>query len=225
MRKVLVLVPVLHRPEHVSPLLGSLRASEGDVKIDELFICSEDDPGEIGALSQAKARYIYAPAPPGPGDYARKMNHGFRWGVDHDYEWVLLAADDVSFHPGWAEAALRVHTETNACVIATNDLGNPEVMAGRHATHPFVSAEYLECGTIDEGGKILHEGYTHQFVDNEFCQTAQWRGTWAAAQDSHVEHHHHAWGKAETDEVYQKGEAGYAEDSQLYHSRKHMWGR
>jgi hypothetical protein len=46
-------------------------------------------------------------------------------------------------------------------------------MAGRHSTHSLVTRDYVErFGTIDEAGVVLHEGYPHEFVDDEFVQTA-----------------------------------------------------
>jgi hypothetical protein len=214
---------VLRRPENVRSVLASLSASERELSLHPLFLVSANDLGEIGALKVNKARYLTAEWDPGPGDYARKMNMGYRMGVAHGYDWVLLAADDVAFHPGWAEAATQKGESSGACVVGTNDLGNPEVIAGRHATHPLVHKDYLECGTVDEEGKILHEGYAHNWVDSEFVGTAKARGTFVAAPESQVEHLHWAWGKGENDEVYEIAQNNYHADRLLYEQRKPLW--
>lgn len=214
---------MLRRPENVRSVLASLSASERELSLHPLFLVSESDLGEIGALKANQARYLTADWEPGPGDYARKMNLGYRMGVAHGYEWMMLAADDVSFHPGWAEAAVQRGESTGACVVGTNDLGNPKVMQGQHATHFLVHRNYLECGTADGEEQILHEGYAHNWVDSEFIETAKARGTFVSATDSHVEHLHWAWGKGEDDEVYQIGQANYHNDRLLYEQRRSLW--
>jgi glycosyltransferase involved in cell wall biosynthesis len=218
---VAVLIPVLRRPERVASLISSLRASEGGVHLHPLFVCSGGDSEEIAAIDAEDVPRLVARWEPGPGDYARKMNYGYCWAVEQDYEWVFLAADDVIFHQGWADAA--VSASGGACVVGTNDLGNPEVMAGRHATHSMVHRDYLDCGTVDEEGKILHEGYCHNWVDNEFVGTAKARGTFVSARDSKVEHLHWAWGKGDHDEIYAKGAESYHADRKLFEERRKLW--
>jgi hypothetical protein len=80
---------------------------------------------------------------------------------------------------------------------------------GRHATHSLVHADYRECGTLDEPWKLLHEGYWHNFVDDELVGTAMLRGTFAMAGDAHVEHLHPNWRKAADDETYRRGMASF----------------
>jgi hypothetical protein len=136
---------------------------------------------------------------PGPGDYARKINAGYRHTSD---ELLFLAADDVHFHPGWLAAA-TARLQGTVHVVGTNDLGNPEVIAGRHATHSLVTRRYVDMlGTLDQRAQVLHEGYPHEYVDNEFVQTAIARRAFAHASDSVVEHLHPHWGKAPTDDLY-----------------------
>ena len=47
----------------------------------------------------------------GPGDYAKKMNRGLELTSD---PFLLLAADDLRFHPGWDTALLRVAERSEA---------------------------------------------------------------------------------------------------------------
>lgn len=225
MSGVAVLIPVLARPHRVAPTVASLTASLKWTPARAVFLCSPGDDDEIAAVRRCDADLEVVAWPLGRGDYPRKINHGFRLAADRGYEWALLAADDLHFHPGWLEAALRAHARTGCCVVGTNDLGNRRVIAGRHATHSLVHRDYLACGTVDEPGRILTERYAHWFCDDEFCQTALWRRTFVAARDSVVEHLHPAWGKADDDDTYRKGQATIEEDRQLYESRKWMWGR
>lgn len=224
MTRIVVLVPVLARPQRVEPTLTSLRASEVDARLEPLFLASPGDHAELEALKTAAAPHEVVTWEP-EHDYPRKMNHGYRLAVAAGADWVFLAADDLVFRPGWAEEALRVAERTGACVIGTNDTVNVRVKAGRHSTHSLVHRDYLECGTADEDGKILCDQYGHWFCDDEFIRTAQFRGTFAAASRSIVEHRHPNYGGAPDDATYRKGQATLMADKAVFESRKWMWTR
>lgn len=210
-----ILVPVLARPERVKPFIEAL--PEKEIRI--TFIASEGDQAEIDALDAADADWLVL-TDPGDHEYARKINLA---AANSHAEWFLLGADDIRFHPGWVEAALRRAEETSRRVIGTNDLGNATVMAGNHATHSLVHRSYMEDGTIDEPGKLLHEGYHHNWVDSEFVETAKKRGEWAFAPDCYVEHLHPFWRKGPDDAVYLKGRETYALDQRLFQKRRRLW--
>ena len=215
-----VLLPVLDRPGRVEPLLASLRASAAEHDLRELFIASEDDYAEIAEIERVGARRFEVPGPRAPGDYALKINVG---AMLSDADWFFVGADDLHFHPGWLDACLRLHEATGALVIGTNDLGNPMVRRGLHATHSLVHRSYLEQGTIDEPGKLLHEGYDHNCVDVEFTETAIFRQKWAFAHEAVVEHLHWLWKKASSDATYTLGQSAYQADQALLRSRWPLW--
>lgn len=223
--RVAILIPVLERPQRPAPLVASIAESQGAHDLVPIFLCSPSDADELEAVEATGADRIVMPFEPGRGDYARKLNIGFQYACGQGFPWSFLSGDDVEFRAGWAEAAIRKHEETGACVIGTNDLGNGRVMAGVHSTHTLVHADYAECGTIDEDDVILHEGYHHNYVDEEFIQTAQWRGTFAFAYDSIVEHMHPDWGKGTVDPTYRRGKATFEADRIYYQGRKRLWGR
>jgi hypothetical protein len=223
---VAVLIPVLSRPDRVAPLLASLEGTGAGLDekplIRPTFLCSPDDEAEIAAVAATGLVPLVVEWEPGQGDYARKINHG---ATNVAADWFFLGADDLRFHPGWLAACLLVHSQTGACVIGTNDLGNPRVTAGEHATHSLVHADYRECGTLDEPDsyKLLHEGYWHNFVDDEFVGTAKQRGTFAMAADAHVEHLHPNWRKSRDDETYRRGLATFHVDQALHFQRSRRW--
>lgn len=219
--EVTVGIPVLARPERVQAVADSLRASVLHARLHPLFIASPGDAEELSALERAGEDYLVAGWEPGPGDFARKHNHAIR---RCSTEWYFIGADDLTFHRGWAELALATWIRTGACVIGTNDLGNRLTASGLHATHLLVHRDYLECGTVDEPGLLLHEGYDHTYVDNEFVETARARGTYAHAEDSIVEHLHPLWGKAQQDTTYQRGREGASADARLFQKRRPLWG-
>lgn len=222
---IAVLIPVLNRPDRVKPLLQSLAASaDPDYPARPVFICSADDPAEHKAVGDAlnddrKILMILTGFPAGHGDYARKINLAATHPLVTE-PFLLVGADDLRFHPGWARAAIQQHERTGSPVVGTNDLGNPLVMRGGHATHSVVHRDYVALGTVDEPGKLLHEGYSHNWVDNEFIETARARGAFTFAADSHVEHMHPIWRKGKDDATYRKGQERYRDDRRLYLRRR-----
>jgi hypothetical protein len=226
-RSVAIVVPVLGRPDRVAPLVRSLDESVAAERrdgwqVELVFVCSPDDELEVAAVRAAGLEPLFAPWPAGRGDYARKINHAANL---TDATWIFTGADDLRFLPGWLRAAISVHIRTGALVIGTNDLGNPAVMRGQHATHSLVHRDYLEHGTIDEPGVLLHEGYGHCWVDNEFVETARARGVFAFAKGSQVEHLHPIWHKAADDVTYRRGQESYRTDQRLFVRRRQLWAR
>lgn len=219
-----VLVPVLDRPHRVKPLVDSLQASRHrSCTVWPIFICSPSDHAEIAAVkAQPDVGLMVVDWEPGRGDWAKKLNYAFR---HTQSDWVLLGADDIVFREGWMQNALHIHEEYHPCVIGTNDLGNPRVTSGHHSVHPLVHRAYAECGTIDDETVLLHEGYWHNFVDDEFVGTARYRQTYAPAVDSHIEHLHPNWGKGEMDATYARGQARFDIDRAHFQTREHLWGR
>lgn len=212
-------MPVLRRPHRVRPLLDSIEAATPESHR-VLFVASPGDRDEIAALRQAAAEWIVLDRPPGRGDYQRKINAGVRATTE---PLIFTGADDLAFHPGWLASAVA-RLSPGIGVVGTNDLGNRRVMAGEHATHSLVTRAYVEqFGTIDEPGKLLHEGYDHNYCDTEMVDTAKTRGAWVFVADSVVEHLHPHWGKGEDDEVYRRGQRGFRNDRRRYHRRRRLW--
>lgn len=228
---VTVLVPVLGRPQRVRPLIASLASTAIVTPIDLLFLVSPEDEVEQSSLTLAHAdpriqadRFRWAwevmAWTAGHGDYARKINYGFRV---TSTPYVFTGADDLAFRPGWIERAVALQLETGVCVIGTNDAGNERTIRGGDSTHSLVHRDYLECGTIDTPGLLMHEGYEHNFVDSEMVGTARARGTYQHAADVIVEHLHPLWGKAAPDATYSKGAEGFQRDSRLHAERSELW--
>jgi hypothetical protein len=216
-------IPVLGRPERAASIVESIASSVHMIDLRPLFILSPGDRDEAAAVKATGAESITVRWKPGPGDFARKHNRGIRESASVS-EWYFTGADDLVFHRGWAEHALAVAIQSDACVIGTNDLGNARTVRGEHSTHSLVHRDYLECGTIDEEGLIFHEGYDHQFCDDELVQTARYRRTFAHATLAIVEHMHPDWSKGQTDATYAKGKARFHEDRALYQARRQLWG-
>lgn len=219
---IAIVIPVLGRPEQVKRVAVSIRLNT-TVDHTILFVCSSSDRDGYRAACESRADVLCRPEEPGPGDFAKKINLGFENTWD---PFVFLGATDLDFKPGWDVAALRVAEETGAGVVGTDDMGNPLVRRGRHATHPLVRRSYIEefGGTFDEEPGIVYaECYDHQLVDNELVFVAQERQQWAFARDSQVEHLHFLWRKSEKDATYEKAMARGQEDISLFGKRRADW--
>lgn len=217
-----VLIPVLNRPARVGPLVESITSAQSLAWTNPVFICSPNDQAEIAAVRDAGLEPLIAGWHPGRGDYARKMNLAF---VETVEPYVFLGADDLNFNLGWADVAIATQMRSGACVVGTNDLGNARTMNGTHSTHTLVHRGYGECGTVDDPGVLLHDGYWHNFVDDEFVQTAVARRTYAHAATAVVEHLHPDWKKGGVDETYRLGKQHFEDDRVYYRQRQRLWTR
>lgn len=216
-----ILIPVLNRPHRAVPLAENIHeATVNEHRI--YFLCSADDDDQI-VESRKAGLVIHTKRAAGPGDYAMKINLGYR---ETKFPWIFLGADDLCFCPGWDVHALATAEATGASVIGTDDLGNPTVQRGDHATHLLVRRSYVdERGASWDGpGVVYHEGYDHQFVDSEVVHLAKKRGVWAFSRSSKVEHMHTFWGKSERDATYDKALAKSHEDNRLWAQRRRQYG-
>jgi hypothetical protein len=216
-----VIVPVLNRPERVIPVMKSLAHSLVKREATIYFVASERDRDELAALYDAKVPHFILPGERRRGDYARKINHAIPL---TDEPWLFLGADDLRFGEGWLDVCIAEAMRWRKRVIGTNDLGNREVVARRHSTHTLVARSYIEeLGTIDQPGKALHEGYDHQWCDNEFIETAKHRAEFISSGQAVVEHLHPHWGKGPEDSTYSLAVRHGEHDRKLFRQRRRLW--
>lgn len=221
MIEVVVVIPVLNRPHRAQPVIDALTASDRAGLARPLFVCTPGDHAQIAACRATGAETLIADWPAGRADWARKCGLG-RHATDEPF--LLLAADDVTFEPGWAEAALTIFRRYDVGVVGTNDCANPTVMRGLHSTHPLVCRGYADThGTVDDPALMLAGCYWHNFVDTELVETAKARGCWAFAADARVRHANPMWGTAQMDDTYRRGREHYQEDAVLFRERQRLW--
>lgn len=221
-----ILVPVLGRPQNVEPLINSVWEATTGVSFQIVFISSNRDGAERNQIEKMVGQFgpviVHFTLPgPTPGDYARKIN----WAYAHtESEWLFLGADDIRFHLDWFNKAVDCSRRTGRRVVGTQDLGNGRVLKGEHSTHTLVQRSYVdEHGTIDEPDKVLHEGYPHEFVDDEFIGTAKMHNEFVFCNESVVEHMHPIWGKAPTDRLYQAHNKRMNQGRRIYQKRQPLW--
>jgi len=210
--RVDVLVPVLNRPQNAEPFMRSLRASTG---LASVSVATNNETDRDAWLDAGAHRVIMTED---RTTFAQKIND---LAVLGDSPWVFIVGDDVKFHPGWLDHAEAIGQRY--AVVGTNDLGNPRVLAGEHATHLLIRRSYIdEQGASWDGpGVVCHEGYRHWYVDDEIVNAAKQRGVWGMALGSVVEHLHPAWGKSENDDTYRLGQRHQASDEKLFRKRLH----
>jgi hypothetical protein len=214
--EVAVIVPVMKRPWQAAPFMASLKASTGLAHA--YAIADEDDERTIAAWRQAGASVIIRPG--SAGTFAEKVNYGY--GATSE-RWIFIVGDDARFQGDWLDQAQHTARLTGnvAKVIGTNDLGNPRVISGEHATHLLIDRDYIdEYGASWDGpGVVAHEGYRHWFVDDEIVYKSKQRGVWAMSTQSIVPHLHPMWGKAANDEVYELGQSHAEADAKTFEAR------
>lgn len=212
MKTFAVLVPVLGRPDAVKKTIDAFLASGSERDASLLFIASDTDGPEIDALEKADARYV----PTSKRSWACKINVGLLASVE---PWLLCAADDVTLLPRWTT---RVRTLLeDGCVFGSYDGFNPRTASGDLATHPLVSRSYAEKhGTIEKKNVIAHEGYHHNYVDEEITLTARARGLLRFSPEPLLLHNHWGLDPGRMDETYALGHRFLDTDKALFEARK-----
>jgi hypothetical protein len=212
---VAVIVPVLRRPQNAQPFMESLKASTGLAQV--YAVCDPDDENTLRAWEQAGAQVLSPSDMSSPGTFAEKVNRGYRFTTE---PWLFITGDDVVFRAGWLDQAQAVAGD-RFHVVGTNDLGNPRVTSGQHATHLLIRRSYVdEVGASWDGpGVACHEGYRHWYVDDEIVTAAKQRGVWSPALASIVEHRHPIFGKAESDSTYRLGQSFAERDKARFEQR------
>ena len=225
--RVAVLVPVMCRPQAAARFMASLQASGAESATVYAVVDRGDDATRV-AWEAAGAEIVVSSEAdwglPGQrgGTFAQKVNLGYRCTVE---PWLFLTGDDVRFHPGWLNTGLTAAGDRYH-VVGTNDLGNPRVVAGEHATHMFIRRSYVdETGASWDGpGVVCHEGYRHWWVDEEIVVAAKRRGVWRPALDAVVEHLHPLWKPdVPVDDVYLLGRSFAGADAALYQRRRRTY--
>lgn len=215
-----IIIPTYGRPHRVAEMKADVFAAT-TLEYRLVFVVEADDLATDEACQEARVDYFVNE---GVRSYSGAVNTAYR---HTSGEHLFAGADDLHFHPGWDLAALRCAAENPwAQVIGTDDLLNPYVKQGVHATHYLVRRSYLDevGGIVDEGpGSFLHEGYGHNYTDTEFIGTAKARCVFRPCFESIVAHLHESAGLSPRDATHDKADATYGADAELYESRRPLW--
>lgn len=215
---IAVLIPTFGRADRLARVAANITENtETDHRV--VFAVEAEDVESIAAAAELDVDVVVNEGRP---NYSGAITTAYR---ATPAEYVFAGADDLRFHPGWDRAALA-HMDGWVQVVGTNDLLNPFVLAGYHATHFLVDRRYLDevGGVVDQGpGSFLFDGYGHQYTDTEFIATAKMRSRYRPCLESVVEHIN-AWSpKGTVDATAHKTQVTAAADSALYDSRRDLW--
>jgi glycosyltransferase involved in cell wall biosynthesis len=145
---VSVVLPSKDRPEGLEEILDSLPAAMQDLEYEVLLYLGGEQHPEVDALIEKHGikRVFHDPDIFAPGEkfsWSKLMNHGFR---NAGGEWVIYASDDIVFHPGAFERALRLAE------------GNPRLggitFLHRNTVEDY-GGVYKDFGYDSVGGKIF----------------------------------------------------------------------
>lgn len=221
---VAVLVPTLRRPHALEPLLESLEKNTPTGVYSVVFVLDHDDHPTYREIERLRETRPYIHVLVEDGTYPHKINAAV---AATDEPWVLLTADDVRFHSRWWEEVMKAAGATDlprVGVIGTYDLHNRHTLSGKYATQILVGRWYANLGTIDEPGKVFHEGYHHNCIDVELCETAKARRVWVHTPQSVIEHLHPDHGNRPVDPTDEKGNrANRDRDQALLQERRKLW--
>lgn len=136
----------------------------------------------------------------------------------------FCGADDLVFYKDWSQIALKEMVNP-IMVVGTNDLHNPEVLAGEHATHYLINGDYINKGQSVDGEPVLPECYSHNYTDREFIGIAKFNKVFKECLESKVEHLHYTFGLSANDNTYRKTRLRVNQDMDLYEQRRSKWNR
>jgi glycosyltransferase involved in cell wall biosynthesis len=233
MMPVTVVVPVLRRPQNAGAFMASIAegVSPDTSPPPVIAVANVDDERTAQAWRRAGAKVIRFAGQ--PGSFGQKANYAARWPTVAKSEWMFLVGDDVAFHRGWLEEALRdLRPET--CMVGVSEIPPDAVMDRRrispgyeatlrsaeHTNHMLIRMDYIrERGASWDGPGTVCGPYRHWFTNNELTMVARMRGVWEARPKSIVEHLHPYFGRGEMDEVYRVGELNAQADGELWMER------
>lgn len=220
MSNLAFLVPVLNRPQHVRPLLESIRESTSAAHV--AFVADPDDLIEIGAIedeikeNEAICGDLTISLLIQAGSYAKKINCAIKQTTE---PYVFIGADDLRPIAGWFEAAKR-RVDEGFGVVGINDM---LPRRRNHSTHFLLSREYAERPTADGADGPLCERYAHNFVDDELIATARSRGQYHYENLAKIRHLHPQGKSAPDDATYRKGRSSFHADRAIFAGRAHLW--
>lgn len=216
-RTVAIIIPTYHRSHMMRKNVDNIYDASGRENVDVVFVVENDDKESISVGHELDALVLINQRTRG---YAGANNTAARV-LTHNY--FYTANDDFLFHENWLPPMMKLAGSFG--IVSPNDLGNPMVMSGIMGTSFLVSRRYLPMACADSSGDLFHEGYIHNFCDNEMTATAISNNEFVYCPESIVEHLHPSFNKAIEGLEYGKSvDVGLFElDRARFESRRHLW--
>ena len=206
MPKLSLIFPV-RRPDKALAAIESVKSSSTRRDVEIVVVTDTQECNE--ALASLKGvRLVHLPV---------KVKSAIAWNEGAQAAkgvWLVPAADDLFFHPGWWEV-LSPHLDAALWdVVGFNDLAGSD---NPLATHFAVSRRFA----VDVlGGVLVPPVYHHTYVDVEIGERAIALRRYVYLDGCHVEHLHPDWGKAEKDALYDENGLSLAQDRRTFVYRR-----
>lgn len=209
-----IIVPTYKRIQNIEKCFNNILETPD---CEPLFVVHESDTDSLNEVKRLGAKYtIDKQSPSG----VNASNAGY-WAVKTN--WFVLSQDDIIFHKGWLDNALK-HITKGIKVVGLYD-GYPYHLQSQHSVAWLINKNYVQKNSLSIGHKnvLFNPDYKKNYADNELNDTAKFRGVWAYASDSLAEHLHPGFNKSQIDSTYQMNENFLGDDRGLYNSRIHLW--
>lgn len=216
MKKLGILIPTYKRPGKLQKVVDNLK--EATHNSYTVYFCVEkDDKESYKAAKATGAKVFYNIYEPGCSNSVQTIYEKSKEPI------LFFANDDFFFLPEWDKLPIQTIESNDRMVVGVHD-GNPNT---NYNAVFFFRREYIEkqSGVVDMPNRVLYP-YKHNYADTEFSQTAEARGVRAVCTAPCILHQHPSFtwlGDFPDDPTYQKNIGTFAEDSNTYSNRLHLW--
>ena len=215
MKDIAIAIPVWKREHLIDPLIRNIEETTPNART--IWVCSDNDPTNVYGMLKDRGQEVWVIKSQTVmcdgkqwnfADFSRKINYAFRISEEPLF---FTGATDIQFQPGWLDK-IKEQVAQGYGVIGPRDGYGPL------ATHALCTREYGERGSIDNQDCLLYEGYWHDWVMDEFVETAKYRGAYTES-DVLVKHmvHERKW-----DDDYKNAEPRIVQGAYVFQSRLHM---
>jgi hypothetical protein len=209
--KIAIFIPTLFRPHNIERVVQSIRDTT-NFPYEIYLMCPKDDFETISVIENLECKYW---TDEGDMRFVKRIQFMYE---NTDEEWFLTGSDDIVFQPDWLDDALECMNY--ASVISFEDECNPNLPG----TNFLIEREYIEkySGVIDVPNTIFHQGYYHNYCDNELVAVATRRGEFIKSSGV-LRHYHPTVDRANWDGIYMIAQSYMADDAALFASRERLW--
>lgn len=200
-------IPSLNRPHNLAKVLPRAKRTGAAV----YCVVDEDDIESQRVCADLEVRYWTDRA----GWFCQRIQFLFD---NTDEEWFFTGSDDVVYPADMFDGMFQA-ADPSWKVISPNDGHNA------NGTNYLIERSYVQehGGHYGTPGLVYHQGYRHNWSDDELAEVAASRGVFGRTMGVLVESQHPVWGNAPDDATYQRARAKWADDEALFRRRCHLW--
>ncbi len=214
-----VLIPSTGRPTHLENTLDSLYHSTNSRSLIELVLVVEKDPTSTKVAREYLDRFgrVIIDCDTSRTDYQGSPAAWDRALSLCTGEFIVFAADDLTFHDGWLQEALKVMEEwfdKNGGLVGFND----GIWDGLELSTHYLMSRWFVVNIL--GGRISWPCYVHSFNDLETNDRAKDARRHAWAPRAAVTHNHWFVGTREQDDTDKRALKGYEASKLAYDNRR-----